>query len=310
MIKFIRNSFLFVSLVSLSFALIITFLRPLIRDTNAFVGASIDKEKRLTDLKGPKIIFLGGSNVGFGLDSRMVEDSTHYPVVNMALQAPLGLKFMIDEVTGNIKRGDIIILSSEYFLKGSPDLKILSQLCDLNPNESTYVHLNFNEQVGYFVADLQRCLIGLIKTLSDKGSYRQNGFFRDGFNKEGDFIAHLDRPREHFAGTILKKIGYSDELEHMNALVTLCRQRGARIYYLYPTYQKTSFEVNKKAITEFSFILHKGLTCPILNKPESLVFPDSVFFNTEYHLTGLGRGMRTRATLKTFRENHVTKICP
>ncbi|HPG73671.1 MAG TPA: hypothetical protein PLM49_05215, partial [Bacteroidales bacterium] len=62
------------------------------------MAAIIDKHKRIDSIKSPKIIFAGGSNLPFGIDSKMIQDSLHTPVVNLGLHAGLGLDFMLNEL--------------------------------------------------------------------------------------------------------------------------------------------------------------------------------------------------------------------
>ena len=41
------------------------------------------------------IVLLGGSNVAFGFDSRVLKEKTGMPVINAGLHAGLGLRFMM-----------------------------------------------------------------------------------------------------------------------------------------------------------------------------------------------------------------------
>ena len=45
--------------------------------------ASYDKHQRLSSITEPKIILVGGSNLPFGVKSKMLEDSLGMPVVGM-----------------------------------------------------------------------------------------------------------------------------------------------------------------------------------------------------------------------------------
>jgi hypothetical protein len=73
------------------------------RNTDDYLAASLDKEYRLATLPGPRVVFVGGSNVAFGLDSAIIERWTGRRSVNMGLYVNLGLPFMLDEVRAGLR---------------------------------------------------------------------------------------------------------------------------------------------------------------------------------------------------------------
>jgi hypothetical protein len=74
------------------------------------------KEAALKNAPSPKVVFLSGSSGAFGVDSPRIQQALGRPVVNMGLNAPLGIEFMMNEVAGSIKPGDLIVLAPEYHL--------------------------------------------------------------------------------------------------------------------------------------------------------------------------------------------------
>ena len=111
--KFILHSLFFMSIIAL-IILFSLFLIPNKRIANNSLYANIDKHNRLDSLPSPKIVFVGGSNLAYGLNSKRVEDSLQMSVVNMGLHAGFGLKFILNEVKPYINKGDIVVLSPEY----------------------------------------------------------------------------------------------------------------------------------------------------------------------------------------------------
>src|SRR6266436_7071833 len=63
-----------------------------------YLAASIDKHHLLVQQPSPRIVFVGGSNLAFGLDSSEIERSLSYHPINMGLHIGLGLAFMLAEV--------------------------------------------------------------------------------------------------------------------------------------------------------------------------------------------------------------------
>src|SRR5688572_22268053 len=73
-----------------------------------FLAASIDKQALLRTQTPPRLIFIGGSSMAFGVDSARIAEACGRHPVNMGLHAALGLKFMLSEVKPHIQSGDWI----------------------------------------------------------------------------------------------------------------------------------------------------------------------------------------------------------
>ncbi len=292
-IKFFLKAALFVVL-TLGFCFLLqTFIAPRIRDTNAYVGATIDKEKRLAEVSSPRLIFVGGSNLTLGLDSKKISDSIHLPVVNMSLHAGLGVAFALNEVKEQLKKGDKVVLSIEYGLTKKGDTKLYSQLMDLNPNAARYLDNTFNDQLRLMDINWQRCVSSLF--LDVAGNDPQNIYRRDGFTKEGDMIGHLSLPQPS-SQTDRGKMVFKDYKEVINAFnmfIDVANQKGAQVYYTFPAYMSSEYQLNKAVIDQYQAQFQQELKCPIINTPESFVFPDTYYFDTAYHLNKEGRDKRT-----------------
>lgn len=79
----------------------------------------------------PKIVFIGGSNVRFGVDAAAMSRDLGMPVVNYGLHASLGLDVITDRALKCVHSGDIVVFAPElsHFRKNgaadySDDLRI------------------------------------------------------------------------------------------------------------------------------------------------------------------------------------------
>ena len=81
-----------------------------------YLAAVLEKDRIIRNAESPKIILVGGSNLAFGIDSKMMQDALRMPVVNMGLYAKLGLKYMLAQVRPYIRKGDIVVVVPEYDL--------------------------------------------------------------------------------------------------------------------------------------------------------------------------------------------------
>jgi hypothetical protein len=88
----------------------------------AAVAAKIDR---------PKIVFIGGSNIRFGIDAAAMSRDLGMPVVNYGLHASLGMDVIADRAMQCVKTGDVVVFAPElsHFRKNgaaeySDDLRI------------------------------------------------------------------------------------------------------------------------------------------------------------------------------------------
>src|ERR1044072_2906237 len=64
-----------------------------VRESSLF--SLIRKDSLLAKTTGPRIIFIGGSSMSYGLNSALFKDSLRLHPVNTGIHAGLGLKFML-----------------------------------------------------------------------------------------------------------------------------------------------------------------------------------------------------------------------
>jgi len=98
-------------LAFLTYALMVyaVFFRMPYMDSGDYISAILDKDRLLRDTPSPKIVFVGASNLAFGLDSERVQSAMRLPVVNLGLHGGVGLKYMLDSTRPYVKKGDIVV---------------------------------------------------------------------------------------------------------------------------------------------------------------------------------------------------------
>ena len=220
---------------------------------NSYFFAHVDKIEILkASLQNPsqRIIFLGGSNLAFGLDSELIEKSlenilnTDITVINMGLHAGIGLNRLINQILPYLREQDIVILVPEYgqfskqingfgtawFLERdilhTPLLKMRKRGFLTFPTEFlSYLKETFKKPVG-----------GTTDTAS---AYR-----RDAFNSYGDLIGHLSL--SHDEPITLTAIPEYDirSIKAFMRYVKLMQNKNVTILFSYPCFQEQSFYLN------------------------------------------------------------------
>ncbi len=282
-----------------------------------YLDAIIDKHELLKNTKSPRIILCGGSNIAFGIDSKIISDSIGLPVINMGLQAGLGLKFIINEVKGEIRKSDIIIFSIEHFLGADGNYNIKKEATRNFPKGINYFNPNiFNDIKNIRTEKNQDNLqTNISNTFNSQKKIIVNNdsisvYYRKTFNNYGDVIGHLDKKIQH--NKVLSdggKFEYSewDGIKMLNDFAEYAKFKNIKVYFIFPNYPKSEFEINKGVIKKYENDLRRELKMPILNKPEDFVFADSLFYDTVFHLNKVGREKRTGLLIEILKRNHIGK---
>jgi hypothetical protein len=307
----VKKIILLVAIVCILLSGILFFISPYLKNENTFLAASIDKQNRLKNLPSPGLVFIGGSGLAFGIDSKRIQDSLGIPTANMGLHAGLGLTYILNEAIDNLKPGHIVILSPEYTIAESSNAKLASQLVDVNPQALKYICSEIQDYIEIFFANIQRCTSGLFYKVLEVTGFSKNTdklFLRSSFSAEGDYIGHLNEPSRYvFAPDSDRNANYATQLASLNKFIKLAKNKKCCVYYLYASIAESAYTDKSKAISEFKKEVQKHLDCIILDSTSPL--PDSLFFGTHYHLTGQGRKIKTDHLIELFKRENIAVNC-
>jgi len=268
-----------------------------------YIGALRAKERRLAELQSPKLVVVGGSHAAFSIDSGELERATCKPAVNMAVHASMGLHFMVEEVLHHLNEDDLVVVVPEYTLfdrkEGIDD--VLYQAVDLFP--PAFWHLAWWQRPKVLASALVMRWRALVRRATGQESPADDTVYRmNGFDERGDLISHLGLPRKADAemkhAAVSGKLG-SDFTHAINRLRAAAEATGARVVLTWPGVAKSAFPANQAAA------LHQALDAEgivVIGDPADCAVPDSLIFDTPYHLGSEGRRLRTDQLIIDLRE--------
>jgi hypothetical protein len=289
------------------------------QEKSDYMGAIIDKHKRLESLPGRRILLAGGSSVAFGTDSKAIEERFHLPVVNLAMHAGLGLEFILNEVKQASRKGDIVLLTTEYYLANEDDALKLST-AELYPSALGYFSHSLLLPIKiYYTNRLAEMRENALKVPGLASFFNVamvapqppvKGlpvYARRSFNERGDAVGHLDKPapKHKFSVYTMPAYHYYEGIEPLNEFYKDCQQKGVQVYYFFPVLAQSKYLENKESLTHYYSDFSKAVAIPMLNTPTSVVLPDSLFFDTVYHLTKDGREIRTNQIISALEKRDV-----
>jgi len=301
-----------------------------------YFAALKDKHQRLNTTASPKIIFVGGSNLAFGLDSATVEKRFHRPVVNMGLCAPFGLRYMLEEVKDHINRGDTIILVPEYGIiqnsvDGSADIIHAIEVYPPSAlfilraclKSSSYLS-NLTNLAATLPAIKWKSFTLLMEKMIKQGDFNLAVFNdwelseslelapRSYFNKQGDFLGHLAKANKPYTPNWeIVKTMCDEAAVLLNQFDQFARQHGARVVLVPAPIPREYLGPGMCSAQSISRWPDKTLSIPVLAGPIRYSLAAKYFYETPYHLNLLGRTKRTALLiedLKPFLNINTTKL--
>lgn len=250
--RFLQKIIVF-TLPAIAVIVIGIFLPTTPRAAKSLLMASIDKNSLLLETPSPRILFVGGSNLSFGLNSQMIKDSLQLNPINTAINASIGIKFMLDNTLDYVQKGDIVVLAPEYshFYRslntGSEEL--LRTVFDVN--QKNINHLNIFQIVN-IIPYLPKYSLTKFKPTEYLNIKESDVYSVNSFNQFGDTYTHWDMEQQEFpsSGTIKSEFNY-EVIKLFEEINFTINEKGAILLITFPGFQETSFNNSKGTCLKF-----------------------------------------------------------
>jgi hypothetical protein len=295
----------FFVLVILVLALSLYYIPDVVARTS-ILAALIDKHEALKKIKTEKIIFVGGSNLSFGLDSKKIVETYKKPVINMGVHAGIGLEYIMNDVKAYINKGDVIVLTPEYenFYTNNfyGEMELVSVLFDIDPSGKKHVNAKqWEHLLRYIPTYSAKKIKNYIPTLFRKSSLATeiDIYDRRSFNEFGDAYIHWALPNQNYMpskrNSGAEKIN-SEVIEFIKSFKEYVEGKGAKFVILPPVIEEQSYNNQNKIINEIGAALDEN-NIGFMVKPDIYKFKTDFFFNSYYHLNKKGVDKRTEMVI-------------
>lgn len=266
----------------------------------------LDKQRMLRVVATPRLILVGGSNLSFGVNSEMLQDSLGVSVVNAGLHAGYGLKFILDFVKPYIRPGDVVLLSPEYSqFYGTLAFGEIALLQAMDVYPKYYKRLNMS-QISSLLPHVTSFSIQKAKkfaTLSFHSKVDTGVYERRSFNNHGDAVAHWRLPNEKFEWEHLEKTVNDDAFKLVSEFETYVIEAGATLCITFPCYNMSSYRISEQKVLTVEKRLQE-MKSKLIGNSSRYCFPDSLFFNTSYHLNKKGIELRTQLLVEDLKTSY------
>jgi hypothetical protein len=294
---FIVRFFVFSSIL-LVFCIVGLLLPPTPRSLNSALFSKRQRDLLLRTTKGPRIILIGGSNIGFGIASYILRDKLQRQPINYGNHVNLGLMYMLADVAPYVQKEDIVILAPEYIhyygrmAYGREEL--LRTVIDVD---------GFNvrglswQQINSIYRFLPKYCLQKFFPNEYFNVYFGSVYIANSLNSFGDVISHWNQPQPKSPKDDPSVTTYNTEV--MPAIESFAKQvtqRGGYFLITFPGIQENFFnQIREQA--QYVYQQYKERNFCILGYPERYIIPDTMIFDTVYHLTKAGMEYRTNLLL-------------
>jgi hypothetical protein len=267
----------------------------------------IDKRVMLDDTPSPRVILVGGSNLMFGVDSAVLEQTLGLPVVNMGVFGGLGMLAPLDVILPHVRPGDSVVLVPEYemlFTGLAPFSKEYYRwFLAVDPRAAWRFYYS-RERLHVLLSDflmLIRDKLGALYVLPFKGNHSLAG---DGYiryeqvvNRFGDGSEEIrPAPPEQLAGrnNVYRADAFKAELvAQLNAYAERFKARGARVLLTFGVFPEAEYLLNQKLIDATAGQLRADGTFQVVGGPQDFLYPYGDFSDSVNHLRPAARTVRT-----------------
>jgi len=301
LIKLIIYISLILAVVAIPFAGIYVYATSLPATYKESYYAALPlKYDRLYDVKGEKIIVIGGSSVAFGIDSKLVEQELGMPCVNFGLYAAFGLKPMLDLSEGAVGEGDIVIIAPELSTQMYSDYvgyDYLLQACEQRSDMAFDLGLTY---AAGFLSKFPSYIKDAGK-LEKLGGLKVKGIYAAGsFDEYGDIVYERDvnvMDGMYSADNLpeIKESMISDEFAKMgNDYARKAENKGAKVYFGFcPVNELSAADISSEDRKAFVEKLDESLDVEIIASLEDHIFEAGYFYDSNFHTNDAGTVLNT-----------------
>jgi len=282
------------------------FFIPDFVSKNSILGGLLDKHETLKKIKTEKIIFVGGSNISFGLDSKKIAAEFNKPVINMGVHAGMGLEFIMNDVKSYIHKGDVVVLVPEYenFYTDNfyGEMELVSVLFDVDPSGRNLVDWKqWQHLLKYMPTYAAKKIKNYIASPFQKQDLAReiDIYDRRSFNEYGDAYIHWALPDQNY---LPAKKNKGDEkidtyvISFIKDFKNYTESKGATLVLLPPVIESQSYDNQANIIDQITVsLISNSISFSV--EPNKYRFSFEYFFNSYYHLNKKGVDKRTQLVI-------------
>ena len=276
---------------------------------NAVFTQSIIDAKLVSEVlksENPKVLFVGGSNVLFGVDSKQFSQSTGIPSINFGCAAGMGPELILDLISNHLSSEDLVVMNWEYEhfrfeRSGIIDLTYLNLLMSYQHEFKRKLpfidqrHLSLSTPFSHF----REAVLCHFNPLVDNNIYRCNWLIDNEGNVRSNRGVQISK-KELIASPsslLTTEITFTSDIKDIfSNFVKDCRKRNVQLFASWPNtfanpvyFENEIVDANIKTIRRF----WNSMGVEVVGNYKDSMLESEYFYDTVYHLNAEGVRLRT-----------------
>jgi hypothetical protein len=256
-----------------------------------------------SQIAGPKLLFIGGSNLHEGLSAQRISETIAVPSFNFGLQAGLGLRLILFEAKKVLRPGDTAILVLEYSHYVDDRWNEVSSDVLFGCGEDYFRQMGVLEKVEALLS-LTPFRVFEVQSRGDNATTQDRRaptneeratrqLYGDRASSEPDTTDEATLRRLQLYQPM--PISIRADAEGPRALASFVGWARSHDIKVVATWPNTIYFPTYKLASGFLdiSIFYKDLGVPVMGKPEDAMYPTNLFHDTQYHLNATGISRRT-----------------
>ena len=268
------------------------------RRQNAFTAVLNDKYRLLGSVPGPRIVFIGGSSLPFGLKSARIEEAFGRPVIDFGVYASLGTKVMAELALPLLCEGDLVVLAPETDAQTYSLYFNAGVLWEAGSEErGMFRHLEWPEKTElfyhYFGWLADRIRLSGSEDIPEGTLYARSSFDRFGdlaYPREGNLMPGGFDASQPVTLEGLQNDAFFDWIE---AWTARAEAKGARVFFSFSPVNAAAVRFSAQEASDLEAYIDSRLPGKRLGLLADFTYEPELFYNTNYHLNDAGARIHT-----------------
>lgn len=300
----VNKLFFIIFIIFIIFGLSNLFFYKSIKTTSWIHNCFIKKDGYANSINKNKIIFTGGSNTLFGIETHLIEKELNIPVVNAAINAGLKPDYIFYRAKKILDPGDIVIIPLEYesiIWEGYQSKMRIDYI--LTHDKYFFInYMDYLDQLSMIYSIKPFMLLKSLKEtlLDSKNTKASNkGYNAKTLNKNGDETNKKSLKNSLKYSNIMpfEIIDFKETkgLKEIRKFSNWCKKNNIKFYLSFPNTVLHDNYFNNEYTYFFKRLSNylKENQINTIGKPTDFLYPLEYFYDSTYHLNTYGAKIRT-----------------
>lgn len=257
--------------------------------------------------KKKKIVFIGGSNVHYGITTSIIQEQTNIPSFNLGSHAGLQIDYILHYAKKTLSKGDIVIAPLEYshIIWNDENIELTRRDYILTWDREFFNNLSILKQIKmiYSVSPIY-----FLKSMY-QATKNADDFYHNTLNSNGDETSIHNKIIDT-TGAVIEYQNSFHPSYGVNKIIEFtkwCKKNRIDFYYTFPNHTFNK-EHDNSIIKNFLFDFISYLrinNVNILGNPYQSFYKEDLFYDSRYHLNSEGRVIRTNDMLNLIKTNGI-----